>query len=136
MLLVAVAARIGLIFALNAQGRHVQAEELAREALGARHEADRFTLLLRLGLARSLNGQARHEAALAEAERADDLFRSLSEEERRSETGAVELAMATAWAWAAGTRLVPGLQPPTRLAWSASARTITTPLKPGRCSTA
>ncbi|MEV1077112.1 tetratricopeptide repeat protein [Streptomyces sp. NPDC050211] len=90
------AARNGLIFALNAQGRHPEAETLAREALAAHDVPDRFTLVLRLGLARSLNGQARHEAALAEAESADELRRSLPEEECRSETGAVELALATA----------------------------------------
>ncbi|WP_409467216.1 hypothetical protein [Streptomyces sp. HC307] len=54
------------------------------------------TLVLRLGLARSLNGQARHEEALAEAEHADEPRRSLPEEQRRAETGAVELAVATA----------------------------------------
>ncbi|MFE0332022.1 tetratricopeptide repeat protein, partial [Streptomyces sp. NPDC058960] len=42
-------------------------------------------------------GQARHEEALAEAERADELRRSLSEEQQgRPETGAVEPAVATA----------------------------------------
>ncbi|MEW2077128.1 tetratricopeptide repeat protein [Streptomyces sp. NPDC012403] len=96
MPLIAAAARNGLIFALNAQGRHPQAEALAREALAAHRVPDRFSLVLRLGLARSLNGQARHEEALAEAERADELRRSLPEEQRRPETGAVELAVATA----------------------------------------
>ncbi|MEU9083963.1 tetratricopeptide repeat protein [Streptomyces sp. NPDC048357] len=96
MPLIAAAARNGLIFALNAQGRHPQAEALAREALAAHQVPDRFTLVLRLGLARSLNGQARHEAALTEGERAEELRRSLAEEECRSETGAVELAMANA----------------------------------------
>ncbi|WP_327411784.1 tetratricopeptide repeat protein [Streptomyces sp. NBC_01233] len=96
MPLIAAAARNGLVFALNAQGRHPQAEALACEALAAYQVPDRLTLVLRLGLARSLNGQARHEAALTEAERAEELRRSLPEEECRSETGAVELAMATA----------------------------------------
>ncbi|MFJ9357886.1 tetratricopeptide repeat protein [Streptomyces mirabilis] len=90
------AARNGQIYALNAQGRHPEAETLAREALAAHPVSDRLTLVLRLGLARSLNGQARHEEALAEAERADELRRSMSEEQRRPETGAVELAAVTA----------------------------------------
>lgn len=90
------AARNGQIYAVNAQGRHPEAERLAHEALAAHHTEDRFTLGLRLGLARSLNGQARHEEALAEAESADSLSRRLPEEQRRPETGAVELAMARA----------------------------------------
>lgn len=96
MPLIAAAARNGLVYAVNAQGRHPQAEALAREALAAHSVADRLTLVLRLGLVRSLNGQGRHEEALAEAEHADELRRSLSEERHRPETGAVELAMATA----------------------------------------
>ncbi|MEU6366659.1 tetratricopeptide repeat protein [Streptomyces sp. NPDC046931] len=96
MALIAVAARNGLVYALTAQGRHPQAEALARETLAAHRVPDRFTLVLRLGLARSLNGQARYEEALAEAERADELRRSLPEEECRPEAGAVELALATA----------------------------------------
>ncbi len=96
MPLIGAAARNGLIYALNAQGRHEEAEALAREALAARREPDRFALVLRLGLARSLSGRARHEEALAEAERADELRRNLSEEQCRPETGAVELAVATA----------------------------------------
>lgn len=90
------AARNGLIYALNAQGRHQEAEALAREALAAHRTPDRFGLVLRLGLARSLNGLTRHAEALAEAERADELRRGLPEEQRRPETGAVELAVATA----------------------------------------
>ncbi|MEV6833987.1 tetratricopeptide repeat protein [Streptomyces sp. NPDC051133] len=93
---IAVAARNGLVFAVNAQGRHTEAETLAREALAAHHTSDRFALVLRLGLARSLNGQGRHEEALAEAERADGLCRALPDEDHRAETGAVELAVATA----------------------------------------
>ncbi|WP_432167923.1 tetratricopeptide repeat protein [Streptomyces sp. bgisy031] len=92
----AAATRNGLVFALNAQGRHPEAEALARKALAAHPEPDRLSLVLRLGLARSLNGQARHQEAMAEADRADDLRRSLPEEHRRPETGAVELAVATA----------------------------------------
>ncbi|MDG9712397.1 tetratricopeptide repeat protein [Streptomyces sp. DH10] len=93
---IAAAARNGLIYALNAQGRHPQAEVLAREALAAHRVPDRFGLVLRLGLARGLQGQARHEEALAEAERADELRRGLPEEQCRPEAGAVELALATA----------------------------------------
>ncbi|MGW4754537.1 tetratricopeptide repeat protein [Streptomyces chartreusis] len=96
MPLIAAAARNGLIYALNAQGRHPEAEALAREALAAHREPDRFTVVLRLGLARSLNGQARHEEALAEAERTGELHRGLPEEQRGPETGAVQLAAATA----------------------------------------
>ncbi|WOT38042.1 tetratricopeptide repeat protein [Streptomyces coeruleorubidus] len=90
------AARNGLIYALNARGRHPEAETLAREALAAHRAPDRFGLVLRLGLARSLQGQARHEEALAEAERAGELRRGLPEEQRRPEAGAVELALAAA----------------------------------------
>lgn len=96
MPLIAAAGHNGLIYALNAQGRHPEAEALAREALAAHRVPDRFILVLRLGLARSLNGQARHEEALAEAEHADELRRRMFEEQWRTETGAVELAVATA----------------------------------------
>ncbi|MCX5588989.1 tetratricopeptide repeat protein [Streptomyces erythrochromogenes] len=96
MLLIATAARNGQVYALTSLGRHPEAEALAREALAARRAPDRFTLVLRLGLARSLNGQDRHEEALVEAERADDLRRRLPQEQLRPETGAVELATATA----------------------------------------
>lgn len=96
MPLIAAAARNGLIYALNAQGRHPEAEALAREALAAHREPDRFMVVLRLGLARSLNGQSRHEEALAEAERTGELHRGLPEEQRGPETGAVQLATATA----------------------------------------
>ncbi|MGV9567852.1 tetratricopeptide repeat protein [Streptomyces sp. NPDC003480] len=96
MRMLAAAARNGLIYALNGQGRHPEAEALAREALAVHRLPDRFTLVLRLGLARSLNGQGRHEEALAEAEHADELRHSLPEHECRPETGAVELALATA----------------------------------------
>ncbi|MFF4061181.1 tetratricopeptide repeat protein [Streptomyces sp. NPDC001668] len=90
------AARNGQIYALNAQGRHPEAERLAREALAAHRTADRFALTLRLGLARSLNGQGRHEEAFTEARRADELNRRLPAQARRTETGAVELALAGA----------------------------------------
>jgi tetratricopeptide (TPR) repeat protein len=96
MPLIAAAARNGQVYALTAQGRHAEGEALAREALAAHRIPDRLTLVLRLGLARSLNGRSRHEEALAEAERADELRRGLRDEECRPETGAVELAVATA----------------------------------------
>ncbi|MFI9808663.1 tetratricopeptide repeat protein [Streptomyces sp. NPDC052301] len=96
MPVIAMAARNGLVFALNAQGRHTEAETLAREALAAHRTPDRFALVLQLGLARSLNGQGRHEEALAEAERAGGLYRTLPDEDHRAENGAVELATATA----------------------------------------
>ncbi|MFF3791790.1 tetratricopeptide repeat protein [Streptomyces sp. NPDC001981] len=96
MSLLAAAARNGLVFALNAQGRQPEAEALAREALSAHRAPDRLSLVLRLGLARSLNGQARHEEALAEAQGADKLYRGLPEDQRHPDTGAVELAFATA----------------------------------------
>ncbi|WP_328867037.1 tetratricopeptide repeat protein [Streptomyces sp. NBC_00304] len=90
------AARNGLAFALNAQGRHQEAEALARESLAAYPERDRGALVLRLGLARSLNGQSRYEEALTEARRADKLYRSLPEHQRHPDVGGVELAFATA----------------------------------------
>lgn len=90
------AARNGLTFALNAQGRHEEAEALARESLAAYPEHDRGALVLRLGLARSLNGQARHEEALTEAGHADRLYRSLPEHQRHPDVGGVELVSATA----------------------------------------
>lgn len=96
MALIAAAARNGQIFALTALGRHKEAETLACEALAAHRERDRFSLVLRLGLARSLNGQGRHEEALAETRRADALHRVLPEEQQRPETGAVQVVMATA----------------------------------------
>ncbi|MFJ8364561.1 hypothetical protein [Streptomyces sp. NPDC093984] len=58
MRMVAAAARNGLIYALNGQGRHQEAEALAREALAAHRLPGRFAFVLRLGLARSLNGQS------------------------------------------------------------------------------
>ncbi|MER7759201.1 tetratricopeptide repeat protein [Streptomyces sp. NPDC097619] len=94
--LVATAARSGRIYALCALGRHPEAEAVAREALAAHPGPDRFTLVLRLGLARALRGQDRHEEALAEAEYAERLYRLLPPEQRRPETGAPELARAAA----------------------------------------
>lgn len=96
MSLLAASARNGLVFALNAQGRHQEAEALAREALDAHRVRDRASLVLRLGLARSLNGQARHEEALIEAQGADKLYRALPDHQRHPDTGAVELSVATA----------------------------------------
>ncbi|WP_406452860.1 tetratricopeptide repeat protein [Streptomyces sp. NBC_00876] len=96
MSLLASAARNGLVFALNGQGRHQEAEVLAREALAGHPERDRVSLVLRLGLARSLNGQARYEDALTEAQGADRQYRALPESQRHPDTGAVELALAAA----------------------------------------
>ncbi|MEU6767712.1 tetratricopeptide repeat protein [Streptomyces sp. NPDC046853] len=98
MQVVAAAARNQLVFALNAQERHLEAEALARETLAALPGPvpDRMSLVLTLGLARSLNGQARHEEALTEAESAGKLRHRLPVEVSRPETGAVELAVATA----------------------------------------
>ncbi|WP_327176341.1 tetratricopeptide repeat protein [Streptomyces sp. NBC_01335] len=96
MKLLAVAARNGLVFALNGQGRHQEAERLAREVLATRREPDRMSLVLRLGLARSLNGQDRYEDALAEAQGAERLYRALPEQQRRADRGAVELVLAKA----------------------------------------
>lgn len=92
----AAAARNGQVFALNAQGRHQEAEALAREALAACRTPDRMSLVLQLGLARSLNGQARHEDAFAEAQAADKVYRALPERQRHPDRGAVEMAFATA----------------------------------------
>ncbi|MFE1440230.1 tetratricopeptide repeat protein [Streptomyces sp. NPDC058739] len=96
MSLLAAAARNGLVFALNAQERHQEAEALAREALAAHRARDRMSLVLRLGLARSLNGQGRHKDALTEAQRAGKLYRALPAYQRHPDMGAVELAVATA----------------------------------------
>ncbi|MGW1164438.1 tetratricopeptide repeat protein [Streptomyces sp. NPDC001153] len=90
------AARNGLIFALNKQGRHEEAEALARGTLAAHPAPSRLTLVLQLGLTRALNGQGRHAEALAEADRAEAVRRKTPEDLSRAETGAVELAVATA----------------------------------------
>ncbi|GAA2970856.1 hypothetical protein JCM13580A_07770 [Streptomyces drozdowiczii] len=94
--LVALAATNGLVYALNKRGQHVKAEGLARDALATPGETHRGHVTLQLGLARSLNGQARHEEALAEAERADELRGALPEAHRRPEAGAVHVMAATA----------------------------------------
>ncbi|MGW8352869.1 tetratricopeptide repeat protein [Streptomyces wedmorensis] len=91
-----IAALNGQITALNARGDHPAAEGLAREFLSVHSEPDQFTLLVRLSLALSLNGQNRHEEALAEAKRADEIHRGLPPEHRGPETAAPDLAAATA----------------------------------------
>jgi tetratricopeptide (TPR) repeat protein len=88
------AARNGQVYALNGQGRHEEAEAVAREALAAVAEQSPFAVFLALGLARSLNGQGRHAEALVEAERAAAL--QTAGPRQPSGTGAVELATATA----------------------------------------
>lgn len=90
------AARSGLIHALNGQGRHKEAEALAREALGVQPGTELLALALRVGLARSLTGLGRHAEALAEAQRAAVLRATLSEETQHPEAGAVETATALA----------------------------------------
>jgi tetratricopeptide (TPR) repeat protein len=92
----AAAARNGQVFALNGQGRYAEAERVAREALAAYHGHDRISGVLQVNLSRSLSGRARYEEALATAERADTPRRNLSEQGAALETGAVELALATA----------------------------------------
>ncbi|MFJ7345738.1 tetratricopeptide repeat protein [Streptomyces sp. NPDC101110] len=96
MSFLAAAARNGLVFALNAQGRHQEAEAVAREALAAHRERDRGAVVLRLGLARSLNGQTRYEEALTEVQDADKLYRALPDDQRHPDTGAVQLVSAMA----------------------------------------
>ncbi|MCT7351210.1 tetratricopeptide repeat protein [Streptomyces sp. 15-116A] len=96
MALLAAGARNGLVFALNAQGRHQEAEVIAREALAAHRLRDRASLVLRLGLARSLNGQGRHEEALTEAKAAEELYRALPDYQRHPDQGAVELVLSNA----------------------------------------
>ncbi|MGB8942412.1 MAG: hypothetical protein WCD21_19545 [Streptomyces sp.] len=73
-----------------------RARRATREALTAYRGPDRLSLVLRLGLARSLNGQACHEEALAQAEQAEEVRRGLPQEQSRPEAGAVEPAVATA----------------------------------------
>ncbi|MGC4945402.1 tetratricopeptide repeat protein [Streptomyces sp. DT224] len=93
---VAAAATNGVVFALNAQGRHAKAETLARDALAQLREPHRIRLVLQIGLARSLNGQARYGEALAESATADAFHRALPEGQRGPEAGAVDLVAATA----------------------------------------
>ncbi|CAM5572944.1 hypothetical protein SALBM311S_03344 [Streptomyces alboniger] len=91
------AARNGLIYALNAQGRHQEARRSpVRPSPPIAH---RTGSVWSCGSAwpDGLQGQARHEEALAEAERAGELRRQPAEEQRRPEAGAVELALATAF---------------------------------------
>ncbi|MGA5900127.1 hypothetical protein [Streptomyces venetus] len=137
MSFLAAAARNELVFALNAQGRHKEVEALAREALAAHGVRDRASLVLRLGLARSLNGQARHEDALAEARGADKLYRALPDRERHPVTGAAELAFATALL---GLRRAPDARHKAAAAHDAClasfGRTTAAPSKPERCSSA
>lgn len=97
MPLIEAAAQNGVIYALNGQGRHQEAEILAREVLGAPSPGTgRLELVLRLGLARSLNGQGRHQEALTEAERTAGLRSGLPRELQLPEVGAMELAMGSA----------------------------------------
>ncbi|SEN46687.1 hypothetical protein SAMN05216267_1005249 [Actinacidiphila rubida] len=102
MSLIVTAAQNGVVYALNGQGRHREAEALARDTLAGpvrpgRAGVDRLALVLLLGLARSLNGQERYDEALAVAERADELRRTLTEDLRRPESGTVELIMGNAF---------------------------------------
>ncbi|GAA2812592.1 tetratricopeptide repeat protein [Kitasatospora aburaviensis] len=94
--LLAIHARVGQIQALSALALNREAEAVSRRTLATHCESDQATLILRLGLVRSLNAQGRHEEALAEAKRADEVRRGWSEEQRRPETGAVELLSAIA----------------------------------------
>ncbi|MFJ8886099.1 tetratricopeptide repeat protein [Streptomyces sp. NPDC102402] len=96
MRLTAAAAGNGMAFALNSQGRHVEAEAIAREALSTLREPDRLVLALRIGLARALNGQARYGEALAEAAGAEQLRSGFPPEWRGQEAGSVELVTADA----------------------------------------
>ncbi|MEU2874867.1 tetratricopeptide repeat protein [Streptomyces sp. NPDC007070] len=133
MSFLAAAARNGLVFALNALGRHQEAKALAREALASHPARDRASLVLRLGLARSLNGQARHEDALTEAQGAKKLYRALPEYQRHPDTGAVELAFASAQF---GVRRVAEARRQAAAAHDACLasflRTTAAPSKPGR----
>ncbi|MFJ8184303.1 hypothetical protein [Streptomyces sp. NPDC096105] len=71
--------------AAGAEVRH--AEAVAREAPAARHERDRISPVPPLGPARSLNGRARHEDALAETQRADEVHRALPGTRGHAEAG-------------------------------------------------
>ncbi|WP_431675978.1 tetratricopeptide repeat protein [Kitasatospora sp. KL5] len=68
-----------LVLALNGLGRHDEAEDTARRALGRQREVTQSSsdmrIALSLGLARSLSGGGRHEEALHIATRAEAEFR-------------------------------------------------------------
>ncbi|MEV0179917.1 hypothetical protein AB0I54_11530 [Streptomyces sp. NPDC050625] len=134
----AAAARNGQIYALNAQDRHGEAETLAREALAAHRTPDRFSLVLRLGLVRSLNGQGRHEEALAEggARRRPCAAAGPRTSTVRRPAPSSRPWPRPCWGWAVAPRPAPGPRPPTTPAWPASARTIAAPPRRWRCSTA
>ncbi|MEU7153527.1 tetratricopeptide repeat protein [Streptomyces sp. NPDC045456] len=99
-------ARHGLIHVLNAQEHYAEAEALASETLALR--AFRYGPLadprvtgelqgvLRLGLARSLNGQRRHDEALTEVAHAKELRRNAPDGPGNSGSGAAGLIEATA----------------------------------------
>jgi tetratricopeptide (TPR) repeat protein len=91
---IAAAARNGLVYALNGQGRHKEAEAAVREALAAPPGPVRLTVVLTIGLARSLNGQGRHAEALVEAERAAALRSGGAG--LPADSGALDLVTATA----------------------------------------
>ncbi|MEX0169161.1 tetratricopeptide repeat protein [Streptomyces sp. LMG1-1-1.1] len=93
---VVMAALNGQIAALNALGNYQAVEGLTRDFLAAHDRVDQFTLVVRLSLTTSLNAQGRHEEAIAEAERADEIHRSLPAEQRGPEAGAADLATAMA----------------------------------------
>ena len=61
-------------YVLNGQGSYKEAD---REALTPQSAQGKSTVILRSALVCSLNGQARPEAALAEAERTTEVHRSL-----------------------------------------------------------
>ncbi|MFI0263991.1 tetratricopeptide repeat protein [Streptomyces sp. NPDC017056] len=106
MTILAGTARHGLIYALCGQERYAEAEVLACETLAFR--AFRYGALadlgvmeelqemLRLGLARSLNGQGRHEQALTEVVRAEAARRGLPGGPGNTGSGAGALIEATA----------------------------------------
>ncbi|MEU6854197.1 tetratricopeptide repeat protein [Actinacidiphila alni] len=94
--LLVAAARNGQVYALNAQDRPAEAEAVAREALADQGTTERFAVVLRLGLARALTAQGRHDEALAEAERAAAIHGDLPEGgQGRLENGAIDVVTAT-----------------------------------------
>lgn len=95
--LVAWAASNGLAYALTQQGRHTEAEEVARQALRDLDQSastlvrERLDVVFHAALARALNGQGRHEEAL------DLLDTGLaSAKVRHTEAGVIELVRAVA----------------------------------------